>query len=183
MESGKFNESVLITGNTYEVHGNPHQSTLAAYGMLYCAYTGRAYTGRTCDNLPPPHPPRYAKSTKVKKTIMIVSLSKKCKEKKGRNIKLNYSVVTQVVITLPLCQCNVSVATEKVTKQVGYDILLDSKCLPVLTSEGTSGLEFWKSTRKILAASWSVYEQLTGKSPKVDLTDKALPVDLTCDDS
>ena len=89
--------------------------------------------------------------------------------------------MTQVVIKLSSTQCNVSATTQKVTLQVGYDvILLDSKCLPILTSEGTSGVEFWRSTHEILAASQSRYEHLTGKAVKIEL--EGVGIDLTGDD-
>ena len=84
-----------------------------------------------------------------------------------------------MVILLRHNQCNVLVATEKVTQQVGYQIiLLDSKCLPVLTVEGKSGQDYWKSQRNSLVASWSVFERLTGKSSNVELTEAAATVDL-----
>ena len=113
-----------------------------------------------------------------------MSLSKKNKNEKAKSVKLEYAVVTQVVISLGHNQCNVPAATKKVTEQVGYElIILDCKCFPLLTSEGTSGQDFWKSQRKLLAASSSssVYERLTGKSTKVELTEAAA-VDLTIDE-
>ena len=61
----------------------------------------------------------------------------------------------QMVIKLSFTQCSVSAATQTETQQVGYDVIfLDSKCLSILTHEGISGVEFWRSTHKILAASW-----------------------------
>ena len=46
-----------------------------------------------------------------------------------------------------------------VSSNVGYDvILLDSKCYPLLDNSVTTSIDFWKSTRKILAASKSSYE-------------------------
>ena len=41
-------------------------------------------------------------------------------------------------------------------------------------------MEFWKSTRKILAASRSRYEYLTGKAVKIEL--EAVGIDLIGDD-
>ena len=41
-------------------------------------------------------------------------------------------------------------------------VLLDSKCFPLLSNESTSGVDFWKSTRKVLAALRDVYEKVSG---------------------
>jgi len=52
-----------------------------------------------------------------------------------------------------------------VRQQVGYDvILLDSKCFPVLDTDTTCSSEYWKGTRKILAASKTLYAKLKGSS-------------------
>ncbi len=74
-------------------------------------------------------------------------------------------MVTQVVVTLEPHKCSQGVVVELVKQQVGYDIiLLDSKCFPVLDNETTRSTEYWKSTRKILAASMSLYSRLKGTS-------------------
>ena len=50
------------------------------------------------------------------------------------------------------------------SQQLGFQVvLLDSKCFPLLGNEGTSG-DFWKGSRKILAASKSHHEKCTGQS-------------------
>ena len=50
-------------------------------------------------------------------------------------------------------------------KQVGFPVvLLDSKLYPFTESESTSVIEFWKSTRKMIAASRTTYEKLSGCS-------------------
>lgn len=50
-----------------------------------------------------------------------------------------------------------------VSEQVGFPtILLDSKCFALMKNDATSGIEFWKSTRKILAASASLWQQVSG---------------------
>ena len=57
-------------------------------------------------------------------------------------------------------------------KQVGFAvILLDSKCYPLPSSPVTSGFDFWKGSRKILAASKSLYTQLSDD----DITDTPQP--------
>ena len=43
-------------------------------------------------------------------------------------------------------------------------MLLDSKCFPILESDTTASIDFWKYNRKILAASKSLYTKLTGSS-------------------
>lgn len=51
-----------------------------------------------------------------------------------------------------------------VSGQVGFEVvLLDSKCYPVLHITSTVEFDFWKSSRKILAASKACFEKLTGK--------------------
>ena len=58
--------------------------------------------------------------------------------------------------------CNVSGVTDLVAKQVGFSaILLDSKCYPIPSSSGTCGIDFWKGTRMILAASKSLYSLIS----------------------
>ena len=67
------------------------------------------------------------------------------------------------------------------TQQVGFDVqLLDSKCYPLLANEGTSGTEFWKSTRKILGASKSIYERISGLSADMNIEQA---IDLTDDEA
>ena len=106
LENGKFKLSNIIVGNTYEVHGE-------VISMSVSEATSRspgtsspfgAYTGRTCPDLPPPHPP-HSKNAKMKKTIMVVSLSKKGEGKE--RLRLDYTTVTQVVVSLSAAQCTV----------------------------------------------------------------------------
>jgi urease accessory protein UreE len=87
---------------------------------------GTDHTSYACPDLIPPHPSR-TKSTKFKKTIMIVSLSNK---EKGRDRqRLEYTTVTQVVVSLSPSQCTVQAVGDLVAQQVGFDVvLLDSKC-------------------------------------------------------
>ena len=42
-------------------------------------------------------------------------------------------------------------------------MLLDSKCYPIFHNTATTEVDFWKSTRKVLAASKARYEEPTGK--------------------
>lgn len=91
---------------------------------------------------------------------MVVNLHKKGKAKKG---KVDYTTVTQVVVSMTPAECNVNDVATKVSEQVGFPtILLDSKCFALMKNDATSGIEFWKSTRKILAASASLWQQVSG---------------------
>ena len=61
--------------------------------------------------------------------------------------------------------CNLTTVTEAIGQQVGFPVtLLDSKCFRIIESDTTSMTEFWKSNRKILAASKSIYDKLRGSS-------------------
>lgn len=84
-------------------------------------------------------------------------------------------------MSLTPAQCSVPAVTQLVTQQVGFEaLLLDSKCYPLLANEGTSGIEFWKSTRKILGSSKSVYEKVSGSSANVNIEQA---IDLTDDEA
>ncbi len=88
-----------------------------------------------------------------------VDPTKPCSSKAG---KFEYTIVTQLYVCLAPDQCNVNSVTDLVAKQVGFSvILLDSKCYPLPSSPATSGFDFWKGTRKVLAASKSLYSQLS----------------------
>ena len=51
-----------------------------------------------------------------------------------------------------MSECTVTVAVGKVQDQVGFEaVLLYSTLYPLVWNEVTSGLDFWKSTRKIVA--------------------------------
>ena len=68
-------------------------------------------------------------------------------------------------------ECNAPTVTEKVKNQVGFEaILLDSKLYPLIANDSTSGLDYWKSSRKIIATSRTVYEKIVGKSPAEELS-------------
>ena len=69
-----------------------------------------------------------------------------------------------------------------VKRQVGFDVvLLDSKLYPIINNDATSGTEFWKSTRKIIAASRSLYEKLGGVSAELSqVEDEVVIVEPSC---
>ena len=167
LDDGKFRGNQIVVGSTYYVHGEsqgttePTTSQFSPFG---------AYTRRTCPDLQPPHPP-HTRTTRFKKTIMIVSLSKQGKGK-GRQ-RIEYTTVTQVVVTLSPSQCTVQAVGDLVAQQVGFEVvLLDSKCYQPLNTEGTSGMDFWKSTTKIIAASQSLYENVTGLTTQASISDR-----------
>ena len=61
---------------------------------------------------------------------------------------------------------------DKVKEQVGFEgTLLDSKCFPLMANKDTSDPDFWRSTRKVIAASQSVYEKLGGVSGKREMVE------------
>ena len=89
--------------------------------------------------------------------------------------------MTQVVVTLDVGNCSPDIVAELIQQQVGFQVvLLDSKCFPILESDTTRGTDYWKSNRKILAASKSLYTRLTGSSANVKRANHA--VDLTNSD-
>ena len=166
------------------MHGEPvdRAATLAKpYGC---------YTGPSQNLSPKPRPmlPNKKKNT-FRKTIILVSLAPCAtsdKPSSSKSADITYTVVTQMVITLEANNCGPAVVAELVKQQVGYDVtLLDSKCFPVLDNDTTRSMDYWKLTRKILAASKVLYKKLKGTSAdpekakvQIDLTD----VDI-CDES
>ena len=185
--SGRFNHSAIDTSGIYIVNGEavnvdttPATSTS---GVLSPSQFG-AYTGPT-SHIPPPRSSLSLrkKPTTFRKTIAVVSLSNSNKPStsKASTQLLDYKIVTQVVVTLEAGHCSPLNVAELVRQQVGFEvILLDSKCFPVLESDTTMGIDFWKSNRKILAASQSLYKKLTGSSTSVKRANDQ--IDLTLSD-
>ena len=63
-------------------------------------------------------------------------------------------MVTNLIVSIDSTQCNVTAVADLVRKQVGFEVvLLDSKLFPIFENEASSSFDFWKSTRKIIAAS------------------------------
>lgn len=76
---------------------------------------------------------------------------------------LEYQVITQLVVSIDSNRCSPSAVSEQVHQQIGFDvILLDSKCFPIMENDSTCAIDFWKSNRKVLAASKDLYTKLTG---------------------
>lgn len=172
-QTGRFNRQVIDVHSSYEVHGEKSPGSSMATTHTPPSVPFGAYTG------PSPHPATGLLSSPVtfsasgrkkstfRKTIALVSLSRAPTDRPCTSTSpgLTYSIVTQVVVALEMSRCGPTVVAELVKQQVGYDvILLDSKCFPVLDNEISRSSEFWKSTRKIMAASKSLYIKLKGSS-------------------
>ena len=110
---------------------------------------------------------RRKKGTQFRKTIALVSLydaSNKPSSSKSNSL-LEYQVITQLVVTIDSDNCSLTTVSNLVQQQIGFEvILLDSKCFPVMESDTTNSIEFWKSNRRILAASKELYDKLKGTS-------------------
>ena len=77
---------------------------------------------------------------------------------------MEYTIVTQIYLCLTAEQCNVTSVCDLVAEQVGFPVI--RKCYPLSANAGTCGVDFWKTSRKILAASKSLYVQLSGSETK-----------------
>lgn len=78
---------------------------------------------------------------------------------------MQYTIITTVNISLDPTrgECSLKAICEKVNEQVGFEVIpLDSKCYPLFASEETADPDFWKSSRKIVAASRTRFEKLGG---------------------
>ena len=158
----------------YVVHGDeilgsqaPNTSVLHSVSPGVLSSYG-AYTGPTA-NVPPPRTQvAQRRKSNFRKTVALVSLTSPNPNKPSTSKSLShldYKVITQVVVSLEVGHCSPSLVAELVRQQVGFEVvLLDSKCFPILESETTAATDFWKSNRKVLAASKSLYVKLTGSS-------------------
>ena len=173
--SGRFNPTQLDGSFTYEVLGDE----IVIGRARDSAQPFGAYSSPQAvqSSLPrPPHPPHAIGSKitkhqqpKVQKTIALVTLSYPESDEPSSSKALIYTVVTQTQVSIDSTSSNPKDVSSLVSGQVGFEVVfLDSKCYPILHNDATTVLEYWKSTRKILAASKAAYEKLTGKvfSPK-----------------
>ena len=159
-DSGHFKPSQLSNGTTYEVHGEDvdrpmEASALSQPSTPFGAYTSPVFPASKQSLIP--------KSKSLRRAISLVSLSAIDPTKPGSSkaSKFDYTIVTQVYVCLTPDQCNVGSVTDLVAKQVGFAvILLDCKCYPLPSSPVTCCVDFWKGSRKIFAASKSLYNQL-----------------------
>ena len=181
--SGRFNPSQIDSAYSYEVHGDlvdVTTSTLPKDANLpttpYGAYTIPKHTGKSSLRADMSQPLRYpncnsrgrVKNTMISKTIVLVTLhggSHFADRPSSSKMNLLYEVVTQTQFSVDPNDCSPSAVAHSVSQSVGFEvILLDSKCYPLLDNATTSTSEFWRSTRKILAASKSVFQRLSGTS-------------------
>ena len=187
--SGRFNQALIDPSAVYAIHGEEvtgSTSNTPSHAVNLGALTPfGAYTGPT-SQLPPPRPQLSLRRrpTTFRKTIAIVSLSLPNSNKPSTSKAsghLEYNVVTQVVVTLEVGRCSPANVAELVKQQVGFQVvLLDSKCFQILESDTTTETDYWKSNRKILAASKSLYTKLAGTSANLKRARDA--VDLTNSD-
>ena len=161
-DSGQFKSSQLNVGTTYEVHGEsidkPAAEASAHPSTPYGAYTAPVYYPLSKQPLS-----HTSKSKSLRRAVSLVSLSGIDPLKPGSSKagKFDYTIVTQIYVCLTPDQCNVDSVADLVSKQVGFAVvLLDCKCYPLPSSSVTCGIDFWKGSRKILAASQSLYSQL-----------------------
>ena len=179
--SGKFNPSSLSSGSLYEVQGTEQvqdNSSLSLFSARpQSTYGTYPYPPPTQPpyqpSNPPPHPPLRSKRKTIKKTILIANLSPRDPNKpsSSRANRLVHTIVTQIIISLEAGECNVTRAAENVRKQIGFDVvLLDCKLFPLIDNDTTSGQEFWRSTRKIIAVSRVSYEKIAGVAPGEELS-------------
>lgn len=188
-QSGRFNRQQVDPTCSYEVNGDdlPVSITPSAHAspaQPFGGYTGPSHQPKTpsisrfttCSSNPV-----AARKKTFRKTIVLVSLTCTSGDKpsSSKSPGIAYTVVTQIVVTLESQSCSPGIVADLVRQQVGYDvILLDSKCFPVLDTDTTCSSEYWKGTRKILAASKTLYAKLKGSSAnperaqvEIDLTD------------
>ena len=173
----------------YEVHGEP-AATSSVTKLPFGSYSGPSHLQSSHVSLSSPRshgatrpfPASLKKKHTFRKTIILVSLSCASLENKVSTSKsdITYTIVTQLVITLDMDNCGRSVVADLVKEETGYEvILLDSKCYPVLSNDTTNSVEYWKSTRKILAASETLYQKLKGTSTDLSKADIDQIIDLT----
>ncbi|XP_019859766.1 PREDICTED: uncharacterized protein LOC109588007 [Amphimedon queenslandica] len=176
--SGRFPQ--LNIGATYEVMGEPVQDQASAasppvshHSTPYGAYPTYPQPGPSArKSFSLPHPPTFPAAVRQKvpgsggyhKTIIFISLSSgSVIDSKAKSVP-SYNVVTHTQVLIDSSSCKPSSVCQILSNTTGYEvILLDSKCYPLLDNPATSCMDFWKSTRKILATSKSQYEKLTGK--------------------
>ena len=177
--SGKFNPSTFVTGATYEVQGNTGGQVTPNHTSTTSASPYGTYQVPRCPQLsspPVPHPPvPHARRKNISKTILLAKLAGRDPKKpcSSRTIRLSHTIITSIVVKLDhgMGECNVDTVAELVKAQVGFEvILLDCKLFPLIANNSTSGLDFWKSTRKIIATSRAAYDKLVGKSPAEEIS-------------
>ena len=131
-QSGIFNKQQIDSRCSYEVHGDEVVAP-TSHGAPFGGYTGPSHQHTTPSTLSPPHPPTFPaagrKKNTFRKTIVLVSLTSTSADKPSSSSKspeLNYTVVTQVVVTMEANNCSSGAAADLVKQQVGYEVMLVS---------------------------------------------------------
>ena len=106
----------------------------------------------------------------IRKTISLIRLEK------GRDKKVSFVPITDIIIKMNgQDDCTVIRVAELVKDEVGFDVtLVNTKCNQIVESDATRGLDFWKSSRKVLAVHSQMFDKVYGKkkaySAAIDLT-------------
>ena len=170
--SGRFISSCITPAATYNVHGT--STSNPTHATSFGAYPHAQFNRFPALQPPPPHPPAFIGRKKIiKKAVTLASLSFREQGSSTKN-KIQYTTVTTVNISLDPTRgdCSIKAVCDKVKEQVGFEvILLDSKCYPLFASEETSDPDFWRSSRKVVAASKARFEKLGGVPTETTSTD------------
>ncbi|KAJ7373268.1 hypothetical protein OS493_012857 [Desmophyllum pertusum] len=136
---------------TYVVNGEPAASSSTSTQPTSTTSLGfpLSYPARTNTNPPPgqllPERPKFTvkKSQGWKKSLVVVEITS------SGHVYDKY----QVHLALKEENASVNSVEEMLKQQLGFDVcVLDSKQLPIISSETTKGSQFWRGSRKILVA-------------------------------
>ena len=93
--------------------------------------------------------------------------------KKYRDKKVSFVPITDIIIKLNgQNDCTVTRGAELVEDEVGFDVNLvqfNTKCIQIVDSDATQGIDFWKSSRKVLAAYTPMLTRLMGRRSRIVL--------------
>ena len=150
-DTGQFQSPQILAGMTYEVHGerksnnesSPSSHTQTPYGSYPSPLFASSRSFKALQALPPARVPKKA----IRRAVSLVSLTAAdpTKPSSSKASRLEYNIVTQVFLCLTPELCNINSVSDLVTRQVGFPVILDSKCYPLSDNSGTTGIDFWKS--------------------------------------
>ena len=123
-QSGRFNKQQIDSRCSYEVHGDEvvaPTSHGAPFWWLYWSFPSACNSFNVTSPHPPTFPAAGRKKNTFRKTIVLVSLTSTSADKpsSSKSPGLNYTVVTQVVVTLEANNCSSGVVADLVKQQVG----------------------------------------------------------------
>ena len=133
-QSGIFNKQQIDSRCSYQVHGD-EVVVPTSHGAPFGGYTGPSHQHMIPSTLPPPPSPTFPaagrKKNTFRKTIVLVSLTSTSADKpfSSKSSGLNYTVVTQVVVTMEANNCSSGAAADLVKQQVGYEVILVSAAM------------------------------------------------------